>query len=113
MTYCSTYIGDLEDPSFKWDDGDWNGNIPRSIGPDFPPEPEHYNGRFHSWVSETGVICKQTDFDGWVARVNKQQILSYIKYCYGADKKAEVEKLIKFVNTLDESRQYGLVAECY
>jgi hypothetical protein len=32
MTYCSTYIGDLSDPSFHWDGGDWNGNIPRGIG---------------------------------------------------------------------------------
>jgi hypothetical protein len=28
MTYSSTYIGDLADPSFSWDGGDWNGNIP-------------------------------------------------------------------------------------
>jgi hypothetical protein len=45
MTFCSTYIGDLEDPAFKWDGGDWNGNIPSGIGPIFPPEPEPYNGR--------------------------------------------------------------------
>jgi len=33
MTYCSTYIGDLDDPSFNWNGGDWNGNIPRNKGP--------------------------------------------------------------------------------
>ena len=113
MTYCSTYIGDLDDPSFEWDGGDWNGNIPRNIGPRFPPAPEHYNGRFHSWVAKTRVTCKQTDFDGWVALVNKQQILDYIEYCYGADTKADLETLIMFVNTFDGSKQYGLVAECY
>ena len=31
MTYCSTYIGDLAAPSFKWNGGDWNGNIPRGF----------------------------------------------------------------------------------
>ena len=113
MTFCSTYLGDLEDPTFKWDGGDWNGNIPSSIGPIFPPEPEHYNGRFHSWVEKARVPCKQTDFDGWVARVNKQQILEYISYCYGEDDSARLRKLIKFVNTLDDSKIYGLVAECY
>ena len=113
MTFCSTYIGDLEDPSFKWEGGDWSGNIPRNISPKFPHASEHYNGRFHSWVSKSDVICKQTDFDGWVARVNKKQILDYLHYCYDDDESADLEGLIEFVNTLDDSKQYGLVAECY
>jgi len=29
------YIGDLEDPSFEWEDGDWNGNILGRISPAF------------------------------------------------------------------------------
>ena len=99
-------------PSFKWEGGDWNGNIPGRLGPEFPPAPKHYNAIFHAWVSDAGVTCKKTDFDGWVARVNKQQILAYIKYCYGVDTKAELEKQLKFINTLDDSKQYGLVAEC-
>jgi hypothetical protein len=113
MTYCSTYIGDLDDTSFEWDVGDWNGNIPGRIGPEFPYAPKHYNAIFHEWVGISGVTSKQTDFDGWVARVNKQQILDYIEYCYGADVTADLEKLLWFVNTLDDSKQYGLVAECY
>ena len=112
MTYCSTYIGDLEDASFKWDGGDWSGNIPGNIGPPFPPAPKHYNAIFHEWVDISGVTCKQTDFDGWVARVDRQQILDYIKYCYGDDDSAEVQKLIEFVSGLDDSKIYGLVAEC-
>ena len=37
MTYCSTYIGDLDHPEFKWEGGDWSGNIPPRLGPLFPP----------------------------------------------------------------------------
>jgi hypothetical protein len=42
MTYCSTYIGDLSNPAFHWDGGDWNGNIPSGIGPVFPKTAGHY-----------------------------------------------------------------------
>jgi len=44
--------------------GDWNGNIPPRLGPGFPPGPAHYHATFDAWVDQTGVINKQTDFDG-------------------------------------------------
>jgi hypothetical protein len=113
MTACSIYIGDLEDPSFKWDGGDWNGNIPRSLYKQFPHKHNPYNSIFHEWARIAGIACKQTDFDGYVARVNKKQILAYIDYCYGDEASEELEKLRGFVETLDELKIYGLVAECY
>ena len=115
MTYSSTYIGDLTDPSFSWDGGDWNGNIPRGIGPAFPPmpTPDNYNGRFHDWVAHTIVTCKQTDYGGWVVRVGKTQLLDFIRYCYGSENDEAVNKLIDFVNSLEDAGQYALVAEEY
>ena len=115
MIYCSTYIGDLADPSFNWDGGDWNGNIPRGISPAFPPAPtpNSYNKKFHDWVAGTKVTCKQTDYGGWVARVGKAQLLDFIRYCYGSDGDEAVNKLIKFVNSLEDTGQYALVAEEY
>jgi hypothetical protein len=85
MTYCSTYIGDLDHPEFKWEGGDCNGNIPPRLSPVFPPGPAHYHSTFYAWVDKVGVINKQTDFDGWVARVTQPQILDFIEFCYGLE----------------------------
>jgi len=62
-----------------------------------------YNAIIHVWFGIPGVICKQTDFDGWVALVNKQQILSCIKFCYGEGRNDWLDNLIKFVSGLDDS----------
>jgi hypothetical protein len=113
MTYCSTYIGDLDHPEFKWEGGDWSGNIPPRLGPVFPPGPKHFHATFDAWVGQTGVINKQTDFDGWVARVTKPQLLEFIAFCYGEEVTEAVQTLIAFVNKLDETKEYGLVSECY
>jgi hypothetical protein len=113
MTYCSTYIGDLDDPKFSWEEGDWNGNIPRGLGESFPGYLEHYNAQFKRWVVEADVTWKQTDYGGWVAKVDKQQLLDFITYCYGTDPKGRVQELIQFVNGLDDNKIYGLVAEEY
>ena len=115
MTYSSTYIGDLANPSFSWDGGDWNGNIPPGISPAFPPTPppNHYNSKFHDWVAQTDVTSKQTDYGGWVARVDKTQLLDFIAYCYGSETNEAVNKLIDFVNSLEDAGEYALVAEEY
>jgi hypothetical protein len=51
----------------------------------FPPGPAHYHSTFYAWVDKVGVINKQTDFDGWVARVTQPQILDFIEFCYGLE----------------------------
>ena len=48
---------------------------------------------------------------GWVAKVDKLQLLDFITYCYGTDPKGSVLELIRFVNGLDDNKIYGLVAE--
>ena len=110
--FCTTYIGDIDDPNFSREDGNWNGNIPRGLGAKFPGYLEHYNAQFFRWVAEAKVIEKQTDFSAWVAKVDKRQLLDFITYCYGStDLEDSVLKLIDFVNGLDEHKIYGLVAE--
>jgi hypothetical protein len=95
MTYCSTYIGDLADPAFHWDGGDWNGNIPRGISPAFPPvpTPNNYNRKFHDWVKSTKVTCKQTDYGGWVARVGNHTLVTcnVIGYDLNYDKEFQAQ----------------------
>lgn len=121
MTACDVYVGELNDPSFQWDGGNWSGNVPDSTSPIFPPTKEHYNGEFHEWVEKTGVVCKKTDYSGWVAIVNKAQIMDYLDYAYGnhgiyhgpdawpgcVESLAEVKR---FADALDPEKDYGLVA---
>lgn len=121
------YIGDLDDPSFSWDGGNWNGNVPRGISPEFPPTVGHYNQLFHDWVRSTNVESKQTDFGGWVAIVSKHQIRAFIDFCYQKDpSNTDPERMLDgegrgylvdrlndlrdFVESLDDDRQYALVA---
>ena len=124
MTACDVYIGDLDDPEFHWEGGDWDGNVPRAIASVFPTVGGHYNECYHRWVGECGVECRQTDFGGWVARVTAKQLRDYIAYCYGTEpmytdpKERKVWKhlvdrldaLRHFVADLDEEKQYALVA---
>jgi len=55
MTICTVYIGDLDDPTFNWEGGDWSGNIPKSISDEFPSMRGHYNETYHAWVKKSGV----------------------------------------------------------
>jgi hypothetical protein len=115
MTDCSVYVGRLSDRRFKWDGGDWNGNVPRSISPVFPLARDHYSAVFHSWVRNTGVECKQTDFGGWVAKVTKAQIEDYVRFCYQGQEDLpwvaqELPELRAWIATLKPKMLYALVA---
>ncbi len=129
MTMCSMYVGDLE--KFDWR-GDWNGNLPPRLTPPFPPMAGnyHYHSKFEEWVEKTGVFSAQVDFDGYVAKVTKAQILKLIAECYDSDpsytnpkkmlrwegKAYLVEKLDalkRAVAGLEDDREYGLVSECF
>ena len=115
MTVCVVYVGDLEDPRFLWDGGDWNGNVPARLSPEFSPMSGHYNEAFHSWVKAKGLTCEKTDFSGWVARVTKDQIFEFIAEAYrGSEDLPRVAdrlpELKRFVETLFADHEYGLVA---
>ena len=85
MTVCAVYVGDLNDPSFDWDRVDDAVSIPSGLSPDFPPWRGPYLSCFHEWVERSGIECKQTWHEVWVAKVTKGQIHDYIEYCYGSD----------------------------
>ena len=127
MTACDVYIGDLGDPEFSWDGGDWNGNIPKPLAATFPPIGGHYNECFHRWVEKSGVECCQTDFGGRVAKVTQSQLLDYIDHCYGSDPGYNepdrmlmwegrpylvdrLDAIRSFVLGLSDSKLYALVA---
>ncbi len=115
MTVCVVYVGDLDDPSFKWEGGDWNGNVPARLSPAFPPMTQHYNADFHAWVKAVGVKCEQTDFGAWVACVTKSQIMDFITQVYRGKEDLpwvldRIKDLNDFVAELKCTKVYGLVA---
>lgn len=110
IVFLYVYIGDLQDAEFSYEQGNWNGNIPERISPNFPAtHPFHLlldkikSGEFEG---------KQVDWAAWVSKVKPNQILDFIEECYKDYKgsKGELRRLVKIVNKLDKHKFYGLVA---
>lgn len=114
MTICEVYVGNLKDTGFKWEGGNWNGNIPARLSPIFPPLTGNYNRTYASWLSSVGVESRQTDFGGHVAKVTRSQILDFIASSYAnecaPEERERVNDVTQFVNTLLEDQFYALVA---
>jgi hypothetical protein len=115
MPFYDVYIGDLQDPTFHWEGGDWNGNVPHRLSPFFPPG--YLSGLKDSFWAlitkiETNIFDrKQTDWGGWVARISKDQLLAFIHELYGDyEQSPSLEELRDYVTTLDPEKRYALVA---
>ena len=118
---CDAYIGYAEfAQNFKWEGGDWNGNVPKRQSPFFP------GGGFRTIkerIASGEYEGKRTDWGAWVAKVTKQQIVEFVEYIhsggiefvpggkYGYDWQVKAyQDLITFVDALDDEKQYYLVA---
>ncbi len=120
MPYSDVYIGELNDPRFSWDEGNWKSNIPRPISPFFPPLKEEDDMPFRVLIDliKKGVYNgKQTDYAGWVARVSKAQIKKFAENLYGSlnelktrYRAKEIHTLYEFIDKLDDTKNYALVA---
>lgn len=121
MSYLDVYIGDLGDPSFKWDGGNWNGNVPTRLSPFFPEGARVWRVLINQ-ITNGAYDGKQTDFGGFVARVTKQQIEDFIAVQYSnhdwympsgpmRHMYEQFEELRQFVANLDADKKYALVAE--
>lgn len=116
--FLDVYIGDLDDPDFSWDDGDWNGNCPKRKSPFFPPQAPFSN--LIDMIKQGRFEGKQVDWGGWVAKVKKEQILKFIEEYYPDDWYNrnfylphildQMKELKRFVEKLDPDKQYALVA---
>jgi len=121
MSILDVYIGDLDDPIFKLED--WNGNFnlnnsPKNLSGWFPPD-----NPFWEIIKkiDTGEFKgNQTDYGCWVAVLTGKEINAYVAEFYKdyekrndgvmrhlADKWLKLEE---FVKTLDDNKEYGLVA---
>lgn len=117
MSY-HVYIGDPADPDFKWQGGNWDGNVPRRIGPLFPP-PEPFQLLLDR--IETGRLSgAQVDWGGWVARADRAAVRAFIDDSYPGEWRAryrdrehmigQLNELTGFAAGLDPHAEYLLVA---
>jgi len=113
MTWYNVYIGSLEDPDFQWEGGDPSGNIPHPLTPEFPdPWKDFFEvvRRIEAGIYEG----KRVDFDGWVAKLDKQQIQDFLDdRCAAAPGRSSSERtaeLRKAIDALDPNKLYALVA---
>src|SRR5207237_9627937 len=120
MSFLDVYIGDLEDPSFHWDGGNWNGNVPTRLSPFFP-DGDRIRHVMLKRIDSKVYDGKQTDWGGYVAKVTKQQIKDLIeeKYCDHEWYKdpspmphmlQALQKLRSFVDSLNDRKLNALVA---
>lgn len=119
--YLDVYIGDLDDPSFSWDGGNWEGNAPHRESPFFPSGREAF-WRLMRKIDSGELPGKQVDWGAWVARVTRREIEAFIKECYGAarlyQERGEVlghlydqlQELRRYVASLEDGKEYALVA---
>ena len=122
MTFYDCYIGDLDDPDFHWDGGDWNGNSPKGITRALPSlGREDPFDRIQDLIHTGTLVGKQTDWGCWVAIASRETLLGLINEWYGDesiyvsvlddddDDKEETRELHELVSKLDP-KNYALVA---
>ncbi|CAM2787816.1 hypothetical protein [Salinicoccus roseus] len=100
------FIGDLEDDLFDYENGDYNGNIPKRISMFFPKS----HSTFHfilQKIEDKEIEGKQTDWGAWVALLYLHEMKDLLKGFYNeADFKVVEKEMIK----LDANKKYALVA---
>ena len=118
MTYLDVYIGNLDDPSFDWGNGNWQGNVPRRKSPFFPPP-----APFQLIIQnvERGLLDgRQTDWGGWTARVTGKYLKDFVHTYYSGERgrydkcivhlAQQLAELRAFSDTLLDDKLYALVA---
>lgn len=111
MTMMSVYVGDLDDPKFKWEGGDWNGNVPRPLIPHLSLSHRVVLAKIDSGELEG----KQVDWGASVARVTPEQLEALVRAYhaetppYGPPHEAARASELERLGTLTAGKQYALV----
>jgi len=117
MSFLDVYIGYSDDERFKWEGGDWSGNVPRRQSPFFPPKAPF--DKLVDKVERGELNGKQVDWGAWAAKVDKSYIIKFFKESYDEDWYEEnpyppfieqMNELKKFIEELDDTKVYILVA---
>jgi hypothetical protein len=94
MGFCA-YIGDANDPNFKWNGGDYNHNLPKRITPNLFNAYKIFNDKEFNFI--------KLDWGGFGAKVTKTQILNLLTK-YGSS-----NELTESVQSLKDDLEYVLV----
>ena len=110
MTWHSMYVGSLG--SFDWNSPN-DVNLPGPLTKPFPPTSD-YHGTLIEWAKRNNVYHAQTDFDGWVARATKAQVLAFVaEQASNSRDPQKWDAIREQIEALDDASEYGLVSECY
>jgi hypothetical protein len=120
LTYWSVYIGATDDPEFSWDPHAAKNphfNLPRRLGPEFPPAPN--GGSFEAWSLLTDRINsgvydgRQVDWGGFAARVSLAEIKQFVEDLFPSKnyRQTEIRQLRDFVASLPDAPYYLVAAE--
>lgn len=110
----NVYIGFLDDKDFNYEGGDWNGNVPKRQSPFFPFGNDAYFMLLKK-IKNDDYEGKKTDWSGYVAKVDKKQIIEFVD-----ELKEKHKSLLKFsdygfptiydyINSLEDDKLYALV----
>jgi hypothetical protein len=124
VSYLDVYVGRLDDPDFRWEGGDWNGNVPKRVSPFFPPirGPETFAFiEVHRRLRDRRFVGKQTDWGGWVVPASKATIGRFVADLYddnphyGADSAVphlvqRLADLRRYVSTIEDDGRFAIVA---
>ena len=115
------YIGHLDSPengNFKWEGGDWNGNIPHRISPQFFPNAHDAFQKILDWTHSSDWEGKQLDWGAWGIKMRKQDLLAFIDACEKGNvfESIKYDRIRDFVkDELNDDTTYVLVGfeTCY
>ena len=116
MTDVDVYIGYLDSPdngNFKWEGGDWSGNIPCRISPPkyFPCASDAFR-KILDMTDSSEWDGKQLDWGAWGVKMHKQELMAFIKDCEKRNKLEWIkyDDIRNFVKCeLDDDTTYILV----
>jgi hypothetical protein len=97
------YIGLANDPNFRWENGDFNGNIPHRISPFFLEAHKMFYDFCEVGHDFLGMHFVQLDWGAWGAKARKADIEQVIA-TYGSN-----DEIDAFFNIMDEDIEYALI----
>ena len=117
MTFYDVFVAH-DDDTFKWENGNWNGNTPRNRGPWFPEKAPFWP--LIEKIEAGKYEGKQLDWGAYGAKVTKDQVVEFIQEQYGdgwmlghldsPHLLKQLEEVYDYVLALDPEGAYVLVA---
>jgi hypothetical protein len=105
------FIGDLSDPEFNYENGNYNDNCPKRMI-DFFPKSHTFFHEVVDRILKGEMEGKQTDWGTWTASLYPRQIIEFIiEVCTREGiNRSSIRGVISFLERLPQDVKVGLVA---